>query len=288
MATGPFVYRCRTSGSQPERRGSIPLRATDDVVPLADRQRHWSSKPTRWVRFPQGTLGDGLTGRPAASETVSREGSTPSPRTARWCGVVALHAALSRQKYGFNSRHHRFTSSIAAQSSSSCPPEKQKSSVSRARCKKCISPRPRRKERNKPRRTGDTGLESWTTSCRVGGCRKSRDGQGFRLLPIPSAEQPTEQSSSQFRLFASPARADFALSRMKGVGIRATPPRFAPAASTKTGGAVCCQNCSLVFVLKQIADQSRSVSSTGRLASVCQSAGPVKRKAPGPDPPAPG
>src|ERR1700730_15143448 len=29
-------------------------------VPLAERQRHRSSKPNRWVQLPQGTLGDRL------------------------------------------------------------------------------------------------------------------------------------------------------------------------------------------------------------------------------------
>src|SRR5262245_26921790 len=70
----------------------------------------------------------------------------------------------------------------------------------------------------------------------VGGCRKSRDGQGVRLLPIPSAERPTEDYSYQFRLFASPPRGGFALSRSKGVSIRASLrgllPRLAPKLTT--------------------------------------------------------
>jgi hypothetical protein len=49
-------------------------------VLLAERHRHWSSKPVRWVRFPQGTLGDRLTGRLPGFEPGD-EGSIPSPRT---------------------------------------------------------------------------------------------------------------------------------------------------------------------------------------------------------------
>src|SRR5262249_10073172 len=52
-------------------------------VPLAERLRHWSSKPNRRVRFPQGTLSQRMrgsaNGRPPGFEPGD-EGSNPSPR----------------------------------------------------------------------------------------------------------------------------------------------------------------------------------------------------------------
>src|SRR5207244_698254 len=58
--------------------GSTP--SPSAFVLLAEWQRCWSSKPDSWVRFPQGTLGDRLTGRLPGLEPGD-EGSTPSPRT---------------------------------------------------------------------------------------------------------------------------------------------------------------------------------------------------------------
>src|SRR4051794_19663130 len=61
---------------------------------------------------------------------------------------------------------------------------------------------------------------------------------GFAVA-TPSEKQPSGGLGPQSCLFASPPRGDFALSRMKGVAIRAGYLDLLPKAATKTGGLVC-------------------------------------------------